>query len=85
MGRVKINFILANRNLIEWNYRFTKCDYSNDFNVFYDKFEDPFNNHSLEISDETVSAVVEELRSDDVSKIEVENTEVNKKVKESII
>ncbi|MBB6715568.1 DEAD/DEAH box helicase family protein [Clostridium gasigenes] len=39
---------------IEWNYRFTKTQHNNDFNVFYNNFEDLFNNHSLEITDEVL-------------------------------
>lgn len=36
---------------IEWNYRFLKSNAPNDFKVFYDTFEDLFNNHSLIITD----------------------------------
>ena len=39
---------------IEWNYRFLKSNDSNDFKVFYDTFEDLFNNHSLVITDEVL-------------------------------
>ena len=39
---------------IEWNYRFLKSTASNDFKVFYDTFEDLFNNHSLIITDEVL-------------------------------
>ena len=39
---------------IEWNYRFLKSNASNDFKVFYDTFEDLFNNHSLVITDEVL-------------------------------
>lgn len=41
-------------NSIEWNYRFTKAQHTNDFNVFYNTFEDLLNNHSLEITDEVL-------------------------------
>ena len=37
---------------IEWNYRFFKSNAPNDFKVFYDTFEELFNNHSLVITDE---------------------------------
>lgn len=39
---------------IEWNYRFLKSNAPNDFKVFYDTFEDLFNNHSLVITDEVL-------------------------------
>ena len=39
---------------IEWNYRFLKSTAANDFKVFYDTFEDLFNNHSLIITDEVL-------------------------------
>ncbi|WP_195964717.1 DEAD/DEAH box helicase family protein [Clostridium cuniculi] len=39
---------------IEWNYRFLKSTAPNDFKVFYDTFEDLFNNHSLIITDEVL-------------------------------
>lgn len=39
---------------IEWNYRFLKSTTANDFKVFYDTFEDLFNNHSLIITDEVL-------------------------------
>ena len=39
---------------IEWNYRFLKSNAPNDFKVFYDTFEDLFNNHSLIITDEVL-------------------------------
>lgn len=39
---------------IEWNYRFLKSNDPNDFKVFYDTFEDLFNNHSLIITDEVL-------------------------------
>ena len=39
---------------IEWNYRFLKSNDPNDFKVFYDTFEDLFNNHSLVITDEVL-------------------------------
>lgn len=39
---------------IEWNYRFLKSTAPNDFKVFYDAFEDLFNNHSLVITDEVL-------------------------------
>ena len=39
---------------IEWNYRFLKSNAPNDFKVFYDAFEDLFNNHSLVITDEVL-------------------------------
>ena len=39
---------------IEWNYRFLKSAAPNDFKVFYDTFEDLFNNHSLIITDEVL-------------------------------
>ena len=42
-------------NSIEWNYRFTKSGHTDDFNVFYSNFEDLFNNHSLEITDEVLN------------------------------
>ncbi len=37
---------------IEWNYHFTKSDNEKDFNDFQENFEDLFNNHSTEITDE---------------------------------
>ena len=39
---------------IEWNYKFLKSNAPNDFKVFYDTFEDLFNNHSLIITDEVL-------------------------------
>ncbi|MEN8075351.1 DEAD/DEAH box helicase family protein [Clostridioides difficile] len=39
---------------IEWNYRFLKSNAPADFKVFYDTFEDLFNNHSLAITDEVL-------------------------------
>ena len=39
---------------IEWNYRFLKSTAPNDFKVFYDTFEDLFNNHSLIITDDVL-------------------------------
>ncbi|MDU6296187.1 DEAD/DEAH box helicase family protein [Clostridium celatum] len=39
---------------IEWNYRFLKSNAPSDFKVFYDAFEDLFNNHSLVITDEVL-------------------------------
>lgn len=39
---------------IEWNYRFLKSAAPNDFKVFYDTFEDLFNNHSLIITGEVL-------------------------------
>ena len=39
---------------IEWNYRFLKSNAQADFKVFYDTFEDLFNNHSLAITDEVL-------------------------------
>lgn len=40
---------------IEWNYRFLKSQSADDFNSFYETFEDLFNNHSIEITDEVLS------------------------------
>ena len=37
---------------IEWNYRFSKDSNANDFNATLAKFEDLFNNHSIEVTDE---------------------------------
>lgn len=37
---------------IEWNYRFSSLDDKKNFNLFYDTFEDLFENHSIEIDDE---------------------------------
>ncbi|MBM6819328.1 DEAD/DEAH box helicase family protein [Clostridium saudiense] len=39
---------------IEWNYRLLKSTAPNDFKVFYDTFEELFNNHSLIITDEVL-------------------------------
>ncbi|SFB11322.1 DEAD/DEAH box helicase family protein [Clostridium frigidicarnis] len=39
-------------NSIEWNYRLRKENNEEDFNVFYNTFEDLFNNHSFEVTDE---------------------------------
>lgn len=39
---------------IEWNYRFLKSNAPADFKVFYDNFEDLFNNHSQVITDEVL-------------------------------
>ena len=39
---------------IEWNYRFLKSNAPADFKVFYDTFEDLFNNHSQVITDEVL-------------------------------
>lgn len=39
---------------IEWNYRFLKSNAQADFKVFYNTFEDLFNNHSLIITDEVL-------------------------------
>ena len=37
---------------IEWNYHFIKSQNEKDFNYFYDEFENLFNNHSIEITDD---------------------------------
>jgi len=37
---------------IEWNYHFTKSENEKDFNSFQENFEDLFENHSTEITDE---------------------------------
>ena len=39
---------------IEWNYHFTKNDNPNDFKTFQDNFEELFENHSVEITDEVL-------------------------------
>lgn len=39
---------------IEWNYHFTKSENENDFNQFYQNFEELFNNHSTEVTDEVL-------------------------------
>ena len=39
---------------IEWNYHFTKNDNPDDFKTFQDNFEDLFENHSIEITDEVL-------------------------------
>ena len=39
---------------VEWNYRFLKSNAPKDFKVFYDTFEDLFNNHSLVITDDVL-------------------------------
>lgn len=39
---------------IEWNYHFTRSNNEEDFNRFYETFEDLFNNHSIEITDEVL-------------------------------
>ena len=39
---------------IEWNYHFTKSENEDDFNQFQDNFEDLFNNHSIEVTDEVL-------------------------------
>lgn len=39
---------------IEWNYHFTKSENENDFNQFYQNFEDLFNNHSTEVTDDVL-------------------------------
>lgn len=41
-------------NSIEWNYRFKKSENEKDFNIFYQTFEDLFNNHSLDVTDEVL-------------------------------
>ena len=41
---------------IEWNYHFTKNDNPNDFNAFQENFEDLFENHSIEITDEVLKS-----------------------------
>lgn len=41
-------------NSIEWNYRFSKSNSEKDFNEFYETFEDLFNNHSYEVTDEVL-------------------------------
>ncbi|MBU3134409.1 DEAD/DEAH box helicase family protein [Clostridium gasigenes] len=67
---------------IEWNYRFTKSQHNNDFNVFYNNFEDLFNDHSLEITDEvlkdyskswTKPNVYKDFEKSDVEEIEESN------------
>lgn len=42
-------------NSIEWNYRFLKSQNPNDFMSFYTTFEDLFNNHSIEITDDVLT------------------------------
>lgn len=39
---------------IEWNYRFTKSENEEDFNHFYANFEDLFNNHAVEVTDDVL-------------------------------
>lgn len=39
---------------IEWNYRFLESDSPMDYKKFYDTFEDLYNNHSIEITDEVL-------------------------------
>jgi len=41
-------------NSIEWNYRFKKSDNEQDFSGFYETFQDLFNNHSYDITDEVL-------------------------------
>lgn len=41
-------------NSIEWNYRLRKENNEEDFNVFYNTFEDLFNNYSFEVTDEVL-------------------------------
>ena len=41
---------------IEWNYHFTKNDNPDDFNAFQENFEDLFENHSIEITDEVLKS-----------------------------
>ncbi len=40
---------------IEWNYHFKESEKPNDFRYFQDTFEDLFNNHSIEVTDEVLS------------------------------
>ena len=39
---------------IEWNYHFKESEKPNDFRHFQDTFEDLFNNHSIEVTDEVL-------------------------------
>ncbi|MPQ44020.1 DEAD/DEAH box helicase family protein [Clostridium tarantellae] len=39
---------------IEWNYRLNKKRNQNDFNHFYNTFENLFNNHSFQVTDEVL-------------------------------
>ena len=41
---------------IEWNYHFTKNDNPDDFKTFQENFEDLFENHSIEITDEVLKS-----------------------------
>ena len=41
---------------IEWNYHFTKNDNPDDFNAFQENFEDLFENHSIEVTDEVLKS-----------------------------
>ena len=41
---------------IEWNYHFTKNDNPDDFKAFQENFEDLFENHSIEITDEVLKS-----------------------------
>lgn len=43
-------------NSIEWNYRFKKSDNEQDFNEFYRTFENLYNNHSFDITDEVLES-----------------------------
>lgn len=39
---------------IEWNYRFNKNNNKEDFNFFMDEFNNLYNNHSIEVTDEVL-------------------------------
>ncbi len=53
---------------IEWNYRFTRTSNTHDFDVFFHAFEDLFNNHSYEVTDEVLSEYTKNWRRPFVSK-----------------
>lgn len=40
---------------IEWNYRFNKNSNKEDFNFFMDEFNNLYNNHSIEVTDEVLN------------------------------
>lgn len=67
---------------IEWNYRFLKSNAQADFKVFYNTFEDLFNNHSLIITDEVLKDYSKQWTRPNVYK-DLDNNE--EEIKENVL
>lgn len=70
---------------IEWNYRFSKSNSINDFNVFYNTFEDLFYNHSQIIDDEVLEDYSKNWKRPQVYKDLEKDKEENEKLNTNVI